>query len=244
MTVADKPDLAAGWGFVEDLLAADELERLEKLTDAELEAELKADGLDAGRLPAVTELVAAGAERAREPDAARGWRHVEKLLQEGELDSSRLPGAGELVARASAQSRVAKVVPIASRRRARLVAALVAVAASPLVVLAVGNRAALVAAVRREPIRPGDTWLPWRAAPTPHERAEALRSEAIASCDAGQWQVCGRRLDEALAMDPDGEAQPGVQAMRRAIVNGQTRDAATKPDEPRRPGERGGGPVP
>lgn len=233
MTAGDTTDLAAGWGFVEDLLAAEELERLEKLTDAELAAELKADGLDAERLPGATELVAAGAERAREPDAARGWRHVEKLLQEGKLDASRLPSAAELVARASAgsgRSEAAKVVPIASRRRARLVAALAAVAAVPLVALAYGSRLALVAA--------------WNGEPTPHERAEALRSEAIASCDAALWQACRRKLDEALAMDPDGEAQPRVQAARRAIESSETSDAAAKPHEPRKPGERGGGTVP
>jgi hypothetical protein len=125
VSTADKPDLARGWEHVEDLLAAEELERLESLGDAELDAEMKAAGLDAKQLPTAAELVALGAERAKQPDAARGWKHVEKLLAEDDeayakevarleglsdealdaemraegLDVTSLPTAAELVAK-------------------------------------------------------------------------------------------------------------------------------------------------
>jgi hypothetical protein len=59
---------------------------------------------------------------------------------------------------------------------------------------------------------------------TPQHRAPSLRSEAASECDAQQWRECLKSLDDARAIDPEGDAAPRVQALRReaeAAVSGR-----------------------
>ena len=46
-------------------------------------------------------------------------------------------------------------------------------------------------------------------------RAEAIRRTARDACQAQHWQVCIIELNEAKALDPVGDEDPDVQALRR-----------------------------
>ena len=50
------------------------------------------------------------------------------------------------------------------------------------------------------------------------ERAAQLREEAFAACDAAQWAMCARKLDDAKGVDPEGEGDPRVVRARAAIA--------------------------
>jgi hypothetical protein len=62
VTTPDKPDPVRAWLYVDNLLADEELARLEKLSEKELEDELRAAGID--RVPSTEELMARAAARA------------------------------------------------------------------------------------------------------------------------------------------------------------------------------------
>lgn len=47
-------------------------------------------------------------------------------------------------------------------------------------------------------------------------RARDLRAEARDDCAAKSWATCLEKLDEARALDPDGDESPEVQSLRRA----------------------------
>jgi DNA-directed RNA polymerase specialized sigma24 family protein len=51
---------------------------------------------------------------------------------------------------------------------------------------------------------------------TPQERAAELRRDALEKCGAGRWRDCVDGLDDAMRLDPAGDAAPEVQAQRRA----------------------------
>jgi len=52
---------------------------------------------------------------------------------------------------------------------------------------------------------------------SPAQDAAALRREALAACDAQRYRECAERLDEARALDPEGEKAPEVRAVRRLL---------------------------
>jgi hypothetical protein len=53
--------------------------------------------------------------------------------------------------------------------------------------------------------------------PTP---AEAMREKAFVACDARRYDECQRLLDEARAMDPDGDRTPQVKEYRQKAETG------------------------
>jgi hypothetical protein len=59
---------------------------------------------------------------------------------------------------------------------------------------------------------------PTRRAPVPSADplavATELRRKAAAACDAKQWSACLAALDEARAVDPEGDGAPAVKALR------------------------------
>jgi hypothetical protein len=71
----NKPDPARGWQYAMKLLAEEELERLDKMSDEEVADEMRAEGLDPTRVPSVETLLAKvpGAEEllAKVPVEAR-----------------------------------------------------------------------------------------------------------------------------------------------------------------------------
>ncbi len=53
------------------------------------------------------------------------------------------------------------------------------------------------------------------AARPPQSRASELRNEAFDACGRGHWAECEQKLDEAKALEPEGERDPDVQHARR-----------------------------
>jgi hypothetical protein len=56
---------------------------------------------------------------------------------------------------------------------------------------------------------------------TKAQKANKLREEAFAACADRRWQECDAKLDQAKALDPDGENDPDVQNARNAAYVGQ-----------------------
>jgi hypothetical protein len=54
----NKPDPARAWLFVQKLLDEEEIERIDKLSEEELDRELRAQGIEPSRLPSAEELLA------------------------------------------------------------------------------------------------------------------------------------------------------------------------------------------
>jgi DNA-directed RNA polymerase specialized sigma24 family protein len=55
--------------------------------------------------------------------------------------------------------------------------------------------------------------------PSPEERAEKLRADALEKCDHADWRGCLDGLDEAKAIDPVGDGAPSVQQARERAQN-------------------------
>lgn len=95
-----------------------------------------------------------------------------------------------------------------------------AAAAAAAVTVVVMNGSAIVAVLRgTEAIGPDPYGVPAASTqgPTMAERALALRTEALASCKASEWDACEAKLDEASQLDPAGNTAPEVVAARKAI---------------------------
>ena len=60
------------------------------------------------------------------------------------------------------------------------------------------------------------------AEPSAKDRAGELRRGAGVACHEGRWVECSKALDEAKALDPDGEEAAEVKALRRAIAEGSS----------------------
>ena len=71
--------------------------------------------------------------------------------------------------------------------------------------------------------------------PSPARRAGALRAQAFGACDALRWSECGALLDEAAALDPEGEGAPRVREARAALA-----EATREPPGPTRGGTKPG----
>jgi len=181
-------------------------------------------------------------------DPARGWMFVEKLLAEeealrveslgdedldrelrdGGYDPVTVPSVEDLLARAKARAaeraravEPARVVPIATPGRSRWAVLLAAAAFALLaaVILTSGRDE------KRATIGPDNEWAPLPPPPGPHEKAEALRDEAVASCTRWFWAECRTKLDDAKKLDPAGEGADRVRALREQIAAGLNPDA-------------------
>jgi hypothetical protein len=149
---------------------------------------------------------------------------VERMMDAAGVQVKSVPTADELIALAEKRAREqAPAVAQSPRSRARrmspvALAAVLVLGAGGIVALL--NSAAIVAYLKGEPIGPDRPWSPPSATPTPQELAAARRAEAFAACDAQAWDECSRKLDEASAIDPAGEADPRVTAARKAVTDG------------------------
>jgi hypothetical protein len=174
------------------------------------------------------------------PDPDRGARFLQKLLTEDpehldvasdeeierQMDAAgivvkNVPTAEELIAlaekRANEQAPKAAAAAAPPVRRARAAPLAAAVALGALGMAALLNRGAIVAYLKGEPIGPDQPWAPPTAPTTEQQRAAAIRGEAYAACAAQRWTECGSKLDEAAALDPAGERDPRVVAVRKAM---------------------------
>jgi hypothetical protein len=253
VTAPDPPDYARGWLFAEDLLDEDRFAALEAMSDEEVDAELRAGGVDPEGVPSAEALLAkAAAFATRAPsgtvDHARGWAFAEKLLgEDGEAKpattdgvrsvASYLDRAGELAREEEAREK-ASSSPKRIPRRRRTAWVIAAVPAALVIIFAVMNGGAIAAIVRGEDVKPTDTWFPWRPAPlTPQQKAASIRVEALAACNSQDWSGCEGKLDEAAEMDPDGEhAKPIVKARAAIEAWKRTTDPGEKPHQKPRPG--------
>jgi hypothetical protein len=190
-------------------------------------------------------------------DPVLAWKFAEKLLREKDLESfddasdedierqmreagikpKRIPTAAELMA-AAERARVRRsggVVPLriaprpAPVRQAWVVWLVAAAVGAGLVALVVERRE-VVALFHHEPepIGPDNDFGP-RPAPTPVERATALRKEAFAACGSAFWALCMHKLDEAQTLDPAGETAAQVQEARKAVHDGLNPEPKEKP---------------
>jgi hypothetical protein len=199
----DRPNPARAWRYVENLLAEEELERLDKLGDRELKVEMQAAGIDPARVPSAEQLLTRAEERAR---------------------LRRLASAGKQGAKVPA-------LPERTRRAPRILWLVAAAFGAAIVTLGIERRE-VVAWLRHDtPAIGPDRWSP-DTAPTPQERAAKLRDEAVAACGAALWGTCEERLDEARTLDPAGEGEARVEKARRQIDDA-IRPDARGPEKPR-----------
>jgi hypothetical protein len=186
----------------EEILAAieesdldEELDRVMAMTPEQRRAELEGAGFDVEELHA-------------EADA---W-HERMSHGAGAPD----PGTPAVAVAAVAQARVRRAAERDRRRRPAPVVLWLAAAATAAVA-----GGALYAALHRTP---GPTIVPLPPSPPsiPAPTATAvpdlvaaaeLRHQAAAACDAQQWSACLAHLEEARAVDPDGDDAPSVKAL-------------------------------
>jgi Asp-tRNA(Asn)/Glu-tRNA(Gln) amidotransferase C subunit len=71
MTTPKKVDPALAWMFLEGQLAEEEAKRVEKLSDEELDAEMRQDGMDPARAPSLEQLLAKAKVHAAKLEAER-----------------------------------------------------------------------------------------------------------------------------------------------------------------------------
>jgi len=159
------------WKALEKIAVQDEAERVAELSDAELDAELRAEGFDPPRV------------------RARGAAIADELMRRG--------------------ARTRQKVNPPRRRRTSWTVALVAAALA-----AAGIAGAAILS------------LPHRRAPTTEDRAAQLRREAAEACAEALWGRCEDKLDEARALDPAGDSDPVVGALRRLAQERMWPDAS------------------
>jgi hypothetical protein len=202
-----KRDPGRGWRYAEKLLDEEDDERLAKMTDEEVFAEIdKEVGPPRGDGPTADELLAKMEARAAKLATAKA--------------AAPAPAPGPTVAQAQAvepERAQARVRPLWRRPMVAIPSALALAAA---VVFA-------VQAFTKSPVIGPDTLSPDEV------RAVALRNEALQACRADQWQQCLDDLDQARTLDPAGEATS--QKELRAIAEQGLRDTPPVPSaRPRR----------
>jgi hypothetical protein len=74
VSTSDKPDTARGWRFVEKLLADEDIERLDKASDEEVERQMEAQGVRVGDVPTAEQLLAKVTDRASKRGADQAGR--------------------------------------------------------------------------------------------------------------------------------------------------------------------------
>jgi hypothetical protein len=184
--------------------AEDEMDRILALSDAEIDAELAAEGFDPT------------SERAE--GARMGEQLASDALAAGGAAVA-AEGAGEAV------PKIAKVVSIARPRRSAFVVWLVAAAFAALVGLIGVTQGAAIATWFKGKPEPVEPILPDNekaAPPTPHELAEKMRDEADTACANAEWGTCMHRLDDAKKLDPAGESEDRVKRLRDTIHENTT----------------------
>ena len=181
------------WSELVDEAGEDEIERAASVSVADAEAELKAAGVDVA------------AERAK----AGAF-----------LDAhARGSGASSSTSREAAAPRA-----VEPTRRKRPRAAVVWLAAAATFAVAGG---ALYETLHPSPEPVGSPPPPTPPRPEPVvpsadplAAAAELRRKAAAACDAKQWSACLAALDEARALDPDGDGASTVKSLREKATAG------------------------
>ena len=180
-------------------------------------------------------------------DPARGWRFVEKLLNEDperldrasdesverqmreqRVGPTRIPSAEELIAKAAeraAKRRLrAERPPVAGNSTSNVVPMRGRSKRmqwfTVLVAAALGALVLIVVVKRSE----DDAATGQRG----RERAEKLRDIAMKECAEARWSSCKDWLDAARRLDSAGESEPRVVEARRAIAQASNADGGTR----------------
>jgi hypothetical protein len=199
------------WEVVENMMAEAEAERVEALSDEELEGELRAVGIDPATIPTVEELLERGKARAAE----------------------RAKGQGNAALREPLPQNVRALRSATGRARLRQRLWIGAIAAAFLVAFgSIGfiERDAIVAIFTKPPVTPREI----KPDDVEEQRRTAARKErdqAEKACAGELWGRCQNELDDAAGLDPAGESEARVQRMRKAIVD----HTATHDDKMPRP---------
>lgn len=180
------------WRQLTDEAGDDPVDRAASVSVAQAEGELGEAGFDVA------------AERAK----------ADALLAEIEAETSTSGPA--VLAEPKNPAASAPVIPIARGRTARTVAPSSRRRRRTWWVAGAAAAAAVVAALSIPTAITVMTPLPTKP-PSPAQDAAALRREALAACDAQRYRECAERLDEARALDPEGEKAPEVRAVRRLL---------------------------
>jgi hypothetical protein len=201
VSTPDKPDHARGWLYVEKLLDEADDERIKKLSDDELRAEIRQGSMDA------TE---AEGNPATEWSADDFLARAEALAQATAPDgpvSNATPQGAPLPPEpppAPTTPKIAPVAPVVPIRRPWRTVGLLAAACFALF---------LIVKATQEPDIVAHP-------PTNRELAEAQRTAAEESCARKDWFACKASLDDAARLDPAGESEPRVQKARAVIAAG------------------------
>lgn len=134
---------------------------------------------------------------------------LEWMAREGEGEKLEAIAAEEKVPAARVRQRVSRMRRWMKERWLAELAAAAALVILGLVLWRLLRKEEPITQPRPEPVP--------TAAPVPPrelDRARTLRELAFESCDRAAWQECLDRLDEARALDPDGDADPKVGAAR------------------------------
>jgi hypothetical protein len=194
---------------------ADEVDRVAKLSGAEVDRELAHAGLSpiAIRAGANDVLERAMRKRAESHGRASG---VEPIAGSSGPDISR----SQVVAALARSARRG-----AWRRPAVWTAA--AAAAASIGVLVATNAPEMVARVSTGHGAGGVETAASTSGDGDHDRAESLRKEATKACALSLWATCAAWLDEARKLDPAGESEPSVKKLREALDAASTKARGT-----------------
>jgi hypothetical protein len=223
------------WEQAEGLVAEKDAEELEVMSLEELRAELKAKEIDPARPRELARAALARADAnaaakgkagppsdvAKEPaeaaalheQAVQGTAH-----QAVDAPSGRLPAAEGTVV--SLEERRA------GRRSAVIGGLLLAAVVAGLFLLVKGGE--IVAYFRPKPVPTPVPTPTQEEAPPKQVAAGNLRDEAREACKQYNFLLCLQKLDEARAIDPAGDGEPEVQALRKSA----TEELRPEPDKP------------
>lgn len=159
--------------------------------------------------PPVEEQALVGWAEKQVGESAEAARTLRWMAREGEGEKLEHIAAEEAVAPATMRQRVSR---LRRQMRERWLAELAAVAALG-VLLFVAWRW-----WKRDELAIAPERLPAPTAPAPEaplRRANQLREEARRACDEARWAECLRSLDDARALDPEGDAAEAMRALRK-----------------------------
>jgi hypothetical protein len=186
-----KPDPPADWRLAEKILE-EEADKLATMSDEEFDRAM-ATLPDPPNVLGVEEMMARSGRGAREKDAGPA--------------ATKSDGAAK-----TAPPAPSSVRPLRPKRPNLIVW---------LAAAAVGAFAVGVVVLNQPPVTVGHGRDAGGGSTTPHERATELRDEGLAACGNQLWDTCEKRLDDAKAIDPDGEKDPRVIEARKALARGR-----------------------
>jgi len=151
---------------------------------------------------------------------------AEEIARELEADGIRREDCPNIDAFLQKRGGGAPVVDIAAARARRRTAWVVTLIAAALggIVAVIGIRSApQIEAWWHGPLKAPEHAPPIETAPAPPPPSPAVlaaasfRAEASRACDEHLWGTCEQRLNDARALDPEGENTDEVRALRRRI---------------------------